>query len=100
VLEGTILDIAVDIRKDSPTYAQYFAVELSADNKKQLYIPEGFAHGFSVLSKTAIVIYKCNAFYNKESEAGIRFDDLDLNIDWKINPTDALISEKTKSFLH
>ena len=94
VLEGTILDIAVDIRKDSPTYAQYFAVELSADNKKQLYIPEGFAHGFSVLSNTAIVIYKCNAFYNKESEAGIRFDDLDLNIDWKINPTDALISEK------
>lgn len=96
VLEGRILDIAVDIRKGSPTYAQHFDVELSADNKKQLYIPEGFAHGFSVLSKIAIVMYKCNAFYNKASEGGIRYNDLDLKINWNVNPLQEVVSEKDK----
>lgn len=94
VLEGSILDVAVDIRKGSPTFGQSFAVELSAENKKQLYIPEGFAHGFSVLSETAIVLYKCDQFYNKDSEGGICFDDPSLNIDWRITKENAIVSEK------
>ena len=94
VLEGTIYDVAVDIRKGSPTYGRYFGLELSADNKKQLFIPAGFAHGFSVLSQTAIVLYKCDALYNKQSEGGILFDDADLAIDWKIDRTKAVVSEK------
>lgn len=94
VLEGAILDVAVDIRKGSPTFGQAFAVELSAENKKQLYIPAGFAHGFSVLSETAIVLYKCDQFYNKESEGGIRFDDPALAIDWRIAKEKAIVSEK------
>ncbi len=94
VLEGSILDVAVDIRKHSPTYGQHFALELSAENKKQLYIPEGFAHGFSVLTETAVVMYKCNAFYNKQSEGGIRYNDPELNIDWKVDLSKAVISEK------
>jgi dTDP-4-dehydrorhamnose 3,5-epimerase len=80
VLEGKILDVAVDIRKGSPTYGRHFSIELSAENKKQLFIPKGFAHGFSVLSGTAVVLYKCDALYNKESEGGILFNDRDLNI--------------------
>lgn len=94
VLEGTIYDVAVDIRKGSPTYGRYFGLELSADNKKQLFIPAGFAHGFSVLSQTAIVLYKCDALYNKQSEGGICFNDADLAIDWKIDTTKAVVSEK------
>ena len=94
VLEGSILDVAVDIRKGSPTFGQSFAIELSADNKKQLLIPVGFAHGFSVLSPTAIVLYKCDQFYNKESEGGIRFDDPSLQIDWQIEKGREIISEK------
>jgi dTDP-4-dehydrorhamnose 3,5-epimerase len=94
VLDGRILDVAVDIRKGSPTYGQHFDIELSSDNKKQLYIPEGFAHGFSVLSETAIVLYKCNAFYNKSSEGGIRFDDTELGINWQVDPAAAVVSEK------
>lgn len=94
VLEGTILDVAVDIRKASPTYGQHFAIELSAENKKQLFIPEGFAHGFSVLSETAVVMYKCNTFYNKESEGGIRYNDPQLAIDWKVDLSKAVVSEK------
>lgn len=94
VLEGRILDVAVDIRKGSPTYGQHFDIELSSENKRQLYIPEGFAHGFSVLSQTAIVMYKCNGFYNKPSEGGIRFDDADLGINWQIDPSAAVVSEK------
>lgn len=93
-LEGTILDVAVDIREGSPTYGQSFAVELSAENKKQLLIPAGFAHGFSVLSQTAIVLYKCDQFYNKESEGGIRYDDPSLNIDWRIETGKEIISDK------
>src|SRR5215216_1829028 len=94
VLEGKILDVAIDIRKNSPTYGQHFSIELSAENKKQLFIPGSFAHGFSVLSETATVLYKCDAFYNKQSEAGIRYDDADLNIDWKIKKGREIISDK------
>lgn len=94
VLSGKILDVAVDIRKGSPTYGRHFAVELSAENKKQLYIPHGFAHGFSVLSETADVLYKCDAFYNKESEGGIRYNDPILQIDWKIPAGKEVVSEK------
>jgi dTDP-4-dehydrorhamnose 3,5-epimerase len=94
VLEGMILDVAVDIRKGSPTFGQFFSIELSAENKKQLFIPQGFAHGFSVLSETATVLYKCDQFYNKECERGIRFDDRELNIDWKVDLSKAIISPK------
>ena len=94
VLSGAILDVAVDIRKDSPSYGKAFSVELSAENKKQLFIPGGFAHGFSVLSERAEVLYKCDRFYNKESEAGIRFNDPSLNIDWKIPTIRLIASEK------
>lgn len=94
VLTGTILDVAVDIRKGSPHYGQTFSLELSADNKKQLLIPPGFAHGFSVLSEKAIVLYKCDTFYNKGSDAGILYNDPVLNINWKIPASAAIISEK------
>jgi dTDP-4-dehydrorhamnose 3,5-epimerase len=94
VLQGAILDVAVDIRNDSPTYGQHFAIELSAENRKQLFLPEGFAHGFSVLSDVAVVLYKCNAFYNKSSEGGILYNDPALNIDWKIRSGEAIVSEK------
>lgn len=96
VLEGKILDVAVDIRKGSPSYGHHFSIELSSENKKQLFIPDGFAHGFSVLSETAVVLYKCNSFYNKESEGGIRFDDPELKIDWKVNAANAIVSDKDK----
>jgi dTDP-4-dehydrorhamnose 3,5-epimerase len=94
VLQGTILDAAVDIRKGSPTYGQSFTIELSSENKKQLLIPAGFAHGFSVLSEMAMVMYKCDAFYNKESDAGIIYNDPALNIDWQIPVKDQSISSK------
>jgi len=94
VLSGSILDIAIDIRKNSPTYAQIFSIELSAENRKQLFIPAGFAHGFSVLTRNAEVLYKCDALYNKECEAGIRFDDPALNIDWQIPAGKMIVSEK------
>ncbi len=97
VLEGVVLDVAVDLRKNSPTFGKYVAVELSAENKKQLMIPRGFGHGFSVLSKTAVFAYKCDNVYNKASEGGIRFDDADIGVDWKINPKDAILSEKDKN---
>jgi len=94
VLSGAILDIAVDIRKSSPGYGKIFSIELSAENKKQLFIPVGFAHGFAVLSETAEVLYKCDEFYNRECEAGIRFDDPSLNIDWQIPAARMIVSEK------
>jgi dTDP-4-dehydrorhamnose 3,5-epimerase len=94
VLEGKILDVAIDIRKGSPHFGQSFSIELSADNKKQLLIPAGFAHGFSVLSETAVVLYKCDRFYNKASEGGIRFDDPMLTIDWGIPKGQEVVSEK------
>ncbi len=94
VLKGKILDVVVDIRKGSPTYGKVFTQKLSAKNKKQLFIPSGFAHGFSVLSEKAEVLYKCDSFYKKESEAGIIYNDAELNIDWQIPFEDAIVSEK------
>ncbi len=96
-LEGVILDVVVDLRKDSPTYGQTYSVLLSAENKKQLLVPQGFAHGFSVLSDTATIMYKCDAFYNKEAEGGIRYDDPTLAIDWGMDLKDAIVSEKDQA---
>ncbi len=96
VLEGKVLDVAVDLRKESPTFGKYVAVELSAENHRQLMIPRGFGHGFSVLSDTAVFAYKCDNVYNKNAEVGIRYDDKTLNIDWKIKPEEAILSEKDK----
>ena len=90
VVEGTVLDVAVDIRPGSPTFGQYVAVELSGENHRQFFIPRGFAHGFSVLSETAVFQYKCDNYYHPESEGGIALDDPDLAIDWRI-PAEALI---------
>ena len=94
VLEGRIWDVVVDIRKSSKTYGQWYGIELSAENKLQFLIPHGFAHGYAVLSDTSEVFYKCDTFYNKPAEGGIYFNDPELAIDWKINLTDAIISEK------
>ncbi|WP_349664661.1 dTDP-4-dehydrorhamnose 3,5-epimerase [Cellulophaga lytica] len=94
VLNGVILDVAVDLRPHSKTYGEYFSVELSSENKKQLFVPRGFAHGFSVLSDTAEVLYKCDNYYNKESEGGIIYNDVTLNIDWKVSPEEIKVSEK------
>ena len=94
VLSGSILDVAVDIRLNSPTYGKTFAIELSAANKKQLLVPKGFAHGYSVISDTAEVFYKCDEFYNKGSEGGIAWNDPLLNIDWQVPAGKTIISEK------
>jgi len=94
VLCGNIIDAAVDIRKNSPTYGQAYTIELSAENKKQLLVPEGFAHGYSVISETAEVFYKCDAFYNKESEGGIAWNDASLNINWQVPAESVKVSEK------
>lgn len=96
VLHGAILDVALDIRQGSPTFGQHFSIELSADNKKQLLIPRGFAHGFSVLSEQAVVLYKCDGLYNKESDAGILYNDPALNIDWKVPADKVIVSDKDK----
>ena len=94
VLEGRIFDVVVDLREGSSTYGKWFGIELSDSNKKQLLIPKGFCHGFSVLSENATVFYKCDAYYHPEAEAGIHHNDPDLNIDWKIPDTHRLVSEK------
>ena len=94
VLSGSILDVAVDIRKGSATYGKVFTIELSVTNKIQLLIPKGFAHGYSVLSETAEVFYKCDEFYHKECEGGILYNDVALNIDWQIPTNKAIVSEK------
>jgi len=94
VLEGKVYDVAVDLRKDSPTFLDWVGVELSAENKRQFLIPKGFAHGFSVLSETAIFVYKCDEYYHPEAEAGIIYNDPSLNIDWKIKDEDVKISPK------
>lgn len=91
VLQGRVLDVAVDIRKGSPTFGKYVAVELSDENKRQLFIPRGFLHGFSVLSETAIFAYKCDNLYAPQAEFGIRFDDPDIGIDWMV-PHDKIIT--------
>ncbi|HEY6504236.1 MAG TPA: dTDP-4-dehydrorhamnose 3,5-epimerase [Chitinophagaceae bacterium] len=96
VIEGAILDVVVDVRKGSPSYGKSFSLELTGENKKQLFIPAGFAHGFSVLSERAVVLYKCDKFYNKEAEGGICYNDPQLNIDWKIPGDKAVVSDKDK----
>lgn len=93
-VRGRVLDVAVDIRKGSPTYGQHVAVELSEENKRQFFIPRGFAHGFAVLSDTAVFQYKCDNFYAPEADGGISIVDPSLGIDWHIDPTHALLSEK------
>lgn len=92
--EGNVFDVAVDLRPDSSTFGKWFGVELSDENKLQLFIPRGFAHGFSVLSPTAIFTYKCDNYYNKESESGVIWNDKDLDIDWKLPLSDVILSEK------
>lgn len=96
VLQGTVLDVAVDLRPDSKTFGRHVAVELSDVNNLQLFIPRGFAHGFSVLSRTAVFAYKCDNLYCKEAEGGINCDDPDLAIDWRVPVADACRSEKDK----
>ncbi len=96
VIEGRIFDVAVDLRKGSPTFGHWYGIELSADNFLQLLIPRGFAHGFSVLSETAIVHYKCDNIYHPQSERGIFYADQSLNIDWHIPSEKALVSPKDK----
>ena len=95
-VEGSVLDVAVDLRRHSPTYGRHVAVELSAENHRQLYLPRGMAHGFAVLSPTALFQYKCDAFYHPEAEAAIRWDDPTLAIDWQVPAAQILLSEKDR----
>lgn len=94
VIKGKVLDVAVDVRPKSPTYGQHVSIELSGENKKQFFVPRGFAHGFVVLSKTALFSYKCDNFYNKASEGGIIYTDSDLAVDWVLPNADLIVSEK------
>ena len=94
VLQGEVLDVAVDIRPDSATFGQHVSILLSAENNKQFFVPRGFAHGFLVLSETATFFYKCDNFYNKESEGGILYNDSEINIDWQFEIQNLIISEK------
>lgn len=100
VLRGEVLDVAVDIRPDSPTFGQYDAVVLSGDNQKQFFIPRGFAHGFLVMSESAEFFYKCDNFYNKESEGGVFYNDPTINIDWQFSSDDLIVSERDHSLPH
>ena len=95
-IKGAVLDVAVDIRKGSPTFGKYVAVELSEDNHRQFFVPRGFAHGFAVLTPEAVFQYKCDNFYNKESEGSVAWDDPQLAIDWRIPADKVLLSEKDK----
>ena len=97
VVKGRVLDVAVDLRKGSPTYGRYEAVELSEDNHRQLFIPRGFAHGFCVLSDEAVFQYKCDNYYAPQSEGAVRWDDPDLDIDWKIPLEDVILSDKDRN---
>lgn len=94
VIEGAVLDVAVDIRKGSPTFSQYVAVELSGDNKKQMFIPRGFAHGFVVLTDTATFVYKVDNYYSPEYDRGVIFDDKEVNIDWRLPKQQLIMSVK------
>lgn len=96
ILDGRVYDVAVDLRRNSPTFGEWVGVELSGENKKQFLIPKGFAHGFSVLSETAVFAYKCDEYYSPETEAGIIYNDPSIGIDWKIPEKDAKLSEKDK----
>jgi dTDP-4-dehydrorhamnose 3,5-epimerase len=97
VLEGAVLDIAVDLRKGSPSFGQHYAIELTAENHKQFFVPAGFAHGFVVLSETATFFYKVDKFYQPGNEAGIIYNDKNLNIDWKLSESEIILSEKDKT---
>ena len=97
VLEGSVLDIAVDLRKESPTFGKHYAIELTADNHKQFFVPAGFAHGFVVLSDAATFFYKVDKFYQPGNEVGIMYNDKDLNIDWKLPTSELIFSEKDKT---
>jgi dTDP-4-dehydrorhamnose 3,5-epimerase len=99
VLEGAVFDVAVDIRPESETYGQWVGYELSAENNLQLYVPRGFAHGFSVITERAVFAYKCDNLYDKSAEGGIIYNDTTLNIDWKIETGKELISEKDEILL-
>src|SRR5690606_17600823 len=94
VLQGTVLDVAVDLRKDSATFGQHVSIELSGENKKQLFVPRGFAHGFVVLSETANFFYKCDNYYNRISEGSISYNDIDLDINWILPESQLIISPK------
>lgn len=94
VVRGSVMDVAVDIRPNSETFGQHVSVLLSGKNKKQLYIPKGFAHGFVVLEDNTIFSYKCDNYYNKSAESGIMYNDLDLQIDWKLSAEDLILSDK------
>ena len=96
VLSGKVLDIAVDLRPESSTFGQWQSVELTDDNHLQFLVPRGFGHGFVVLSNEAVFFYKCDNYYSKEAESGIIYNDIDLNIDWKINPDEIILSDKDK----
>jgi dTDP-4-dehydrorhamnose 3,5-epimerase len=96
-IEGRVMDVAVDIRKGSPTYGQHVAIELTGENKRQLFVPRGFAHGFSVLSDTAVFAYKVDNRYAPESDSGIRYDDKELNIDWGLNKEEIQLSVKDEN---
>ena len=96
VLEGSVLDIAVDLRKGAPSFGQHFAIELTADNNKQFFVPAGFAHGFVVLSEYATFFYKVDKFYEPGNEVGIMYNDKDLNIDWQLATSEIILSEKDK----
>ena len=97
VVEGRVLDVAVDLRKDSPTFGKHFAIELTGENHLQVYIPQGFAHGFSVLSETAVFQYKCDGYYAPASEAAIAWNDPDLAIDWKLPIEAVVLSDKDRN---
>jgi len=97
-ISGSILDVAVDLRPNSPTFGKHFSIELNCENKKQLFIPQVFAHGFIVLSKDAIIQYKCDKYYNKDAESGIRFDDSALKIDWRLRHKELIINQRDLDF--
>lgn len=96
VIQGRVVDVAVDIRKGSPTYGKYVAVELTGENHRQFFVPRGFAHGFVVLSETALFQYKCDNLYAPQSEGAIAWDDPDLAIEWPVDPSDIILSDKDR----
>ena len=97
VIKGKVLDVAVDLRKDSDTYGDHFSIILSEENKKQLFVPRGFAHGYAVLKDNTIFQYKCDNYYSPDNEGGIRYDNEYLNIDWKLREEEIILSEKDKN---
>lgn len=99
VLHGQVLDVCVDLRKNSATFGQYYSIELSSENNKQLFVPRNFAHGFLVLSKTAILAYKCDNFYNKTAESGLNYADPDLQINWLIEKSEIIVNQRDAEFL-